>query len=74
MMASHADAFIAMPGGFGTLEELMEARAALFVFFGGGCLGGFGTLEELMEARTRLPPCVFLGGGEGFGFSGLGLA
>lgn len=24
MMARHADAFIAMPGGFGTLEELME--------------------------------------------------
>jgi predicted Rossmann-fold nucleotide-binding protein len=24
MMAKNADAFIAMPGGFGTLEELME--------------------------------------------------
>ncbi|KAI8474078.1 MAG: hypothetical protein J3K34DRAFT_451226 [Monoraphidium minutum] len=24
MMARHADAFVAMPGGFGTLEELME--------------------------------------------------
>jgi hypothetical protein len=25
LMAKHADGFIAMPGGFGTLEELMEA-------------------------------------------------
>jgi uncharacterized protein (TIGR00730 family) len=24
MMARHADAFVAMPGGFGTLEELLE--------------------------------------------------
>lgn len=24
MMARHADGFIALPGGFGTLEELME--------------------------------------------------
>jgi uncharacterized protein (TIGR00730 family) len=24
MMASHADAFLALPGGFGTLEELTE--------------------------------------------------
>jgi hypothetical protein len=24
MMARHADAFIAMPGGLGTLEELLE--------------------------------------------------
>ena len=24
MMPRHADAFVAMPGGFGTLEELME--------------------------------------------------
>jgi hypothetical protein len=26
MMARHADAFVAMPGGFGTLEELLEVR------------------------------------------------
>ena len=24
LMAKHSDGFIAMPGGFGTLEELME--------------------------------------------------
>ena len=26
LMAKHSDGFIAMPGGFGTLEELMEVR------------------------------------------------
>jgi predicted Rossmann-fold nucleotide-binding protein len=26
MMARHADGFIAMPGGLGTLEELLEVR------------------------------------------------
>jgi hypothetical protein len=26
MMARHADAFVALPGGFGTLEELLEVR------------------------------------------------
>ena len=29
LMAKHADGFIAMPGGYGTLEELMEVRDRL---------------------------------------------
>ena len=34
MLAKHSDAFIAMPGGFGTLEELMEARFCVCVWGG----------------------------------------
>jgi uncharacterized protein (TIGR00730 family) len=30
LMAKHADGFIAMPGGFGTLEELMEVRSSIW--------------------------------------------
>jgi predicted Rossmann-fold nucleotide-binding protein len=30
-MARHADGFIAMPGGLGTLEELLEVRPRLLL-------------------------------------------
>jgi hypothetical protein len=43
LMAKHSDAFIAMPGGFGTLEELMEVITWQQLGFHEKPIGGCGT-------------------------------
>ncbi len=63
-MARHADAFIAMPGGLGTLEELLEVLTWQQLGFHGqqrpGTAGGLRLVLPAAVLPPALLPCLGL--------------